>query len=608
MVIKLIAYEITYQMLRHDTRPTSDYYRGYLAFTKNDMPLTDQDFADLNITNSMGLPVPITLVNGGNIETYTSIRGNCIDSSCTWAPPSTETGISFNINTLALDDYTVTIDMVDEQISTVIPYSEDITVPVINDASMNATWQSDDLVLSWVNPISEPNWSRVDTIRITLYDKSGFSGLLEVAPANESIVVPSAFIQDIKNHGSGTLYGWRIQTLTHTNDPSNHQNARGWSNFVYLIPTVYFASYQATEDWNYLVWTPVNGATGYRVYWGTESGVDKNSNMLSLTTTTDYGHSGIVGGATYYYRVSAIDTQGYESELSDEVSVSVPESPSNVSAIHIDSSDLNSITWNPVSGALQYRVYWGTEPGVNQNSNMLSPTTVTAYYHNGVMGGYTYYYRISAVSSTWVESALSNEVSVFVPFENSTVTPPTITSAYYQSSLFRNYVSWNSVSGANQYRVYWGTEPGVDKNSNMLSPTTATAYGHTGVIGGYTYYYRVSAVSSTGVESDLSNEVNISIPLVPPNGVSVVYQANNGWNYLTWDSVSGALQYRVYWGTEPGVDNNSEMLTPTTTTDYGHSGVLIGNTYYYRVSVVNPLGIESNLSQEVSVTVGIFPM
>ena len=278
--------------------------------------------------------------------------------------------------------------------------------------------------------------------------------------------------------------------------------------------------------------------------------------------------------------------------------------PGGLNAFYRESDDWNYVTWYSVYGAAEYRVYWGTEPGVDKNSEMLTYTTTTDYGHSGVVSGYTYYYRVSAVGYDGVESDLSNEVSVFVPFEDLAVEAPFITSAYYQSSLYRNYVSWTPVSGASQYRVYWGTEPGVDENSEMLTPTASTTYGHTGVLGGYTYYYRVSAVSSAGIESDLSSVVGVSVPLAYPDAVSVIYQVSNDWNYITWNPVSGACQYDVYWGTEPGVDKNSEMLTPTTTTDYGHSGVVSGYTYYYRVSSVGCFdGIESDLSTERSVFV-----
>lgn len=87
-----------------------------------------------------------------------------------------------------------------------------------------------------------------------------------------------------------------------------------------------------------------------------------------------------------------------------------------------------------------------------------------------------------------------------------------------------------------------------------------------------------------------------------PANVSAEYEPAHSWNYITWDAVPDATEYRVYWGTEPYVTNTSELLSPTNTTDYGHTGVVPGYTYYYRVAAVTA-GVESALSEQVSASV-----
>ena len=94
------------------------------------------------------------------------------------------------------------------------------------------------------------------------------------------------------------------------------------------------------------------------------------------------------------------------------------------------------------------------------------------------------------------------------------------------------------------------------------------------------------------------------IPSPTPQNVQAQYQPSESWNYITWDEVPGATEYHVYWGTSADVTTGSEPLTPTTTTDYEHPGVIPGWTYYYRVaSVVD--GVESELSEVVSVYVSV---
>ncbi|MHC4572329.1 MAG: putative metal-binding motif-containing protein, partial [Planctomycetota bacterium] len=94
--------------------------------------------------------------------------------------------------------------------------------------------------------------------------------------------------------------------------------------------------------------------------------------------------------------------------------------------------------------------------------------------------------------------------------------------------------------------------------------------------------------------------------LPAPTGLSATYDSNNNWNWITWQSVPCAT-YNLYWGTEPGVTKDSEFAGNTPNTEFSHTGVVPGWTYYYRVSSVNSAG-ESELSSEVSVYVPEVPL
>lgn len=75
-------------------------------------------------------------------------------------------------------------------------------------------------------------------------------------------------------------------------------------------------------------------------------------------------------------------------------------------------------------------------------------------------------------------------------------------------------ISWNEVSGATSYNIYWSTTPGVTKSTGQKIPGVTSSYTHTGLTNGTTYYYVVTAVNSTG-ESAESSEVSA----VPTGGI-----------------------------------------------------------------------------------------
>jgi hypothetical protein len=69
-----------------------------------------------------------------------------------------------------------------------------------------------------------------------------------------------------------------------------------------------------------LAWgpSPSAGVTGYRVYYGPASGNYTNSVAVGNVTTNNV--SGLASGATYYFAVTAYDTNGLQSPFSNEIS------------------------------------------------------------------------------------------------------------------------------------------------------------------------------------------------------------------------------------------------------------------------------------------------
>jgi Legume lectin domain/Abnormal spindle-like microcephaly-assoc'd, ASPM-SPD-2-Hydin len=66
--------------------------------------------------------------------------------------------------------------------------------------------------------------------------------------------------------------------------------------------------------------------TGYRVYRGSAGGGPYPNYTIGPVSTLGYVDSSVSAGATYYYVVTAISSQGVESSFSNEVSVTVPGS------------------------------------------------------------------------------------------------------------------------------------------------------------------------------------------------------------------------------------------------------------------------------------------
>jgi formylglycine-generating enzyme required for sulfatase activity len=94
--------------------------------------------------------------------------------------------------------------------------------------------------------------------------------------------------------------------------------------------------------------------------------------------------------------------------------------------------------------------------------------------------------------------------------------PPPPTGLTATAGVNTILLTWDAAPGATSYRVYWGTEDAVTTGSEYGGETTDTAFLHTGVLPGWTYYYRVASVAAAG-EGDLSTAASGS-----PSGVGGV--------------------------------------------------------------------------------------
>ena len=79
-----------------------------------------------------------------------------------------------------------------------------------------------------------------------------------------------------------------------------------------------------------LVWAPVDGAQGYRVYWGTSPGNYPNSRNTGSATQYNLSSLPLADKTTYYLTVTAYNSageSGYASPLSYSTGDNTPPSP-----------------------------------------------------------------------------------------------------------------------------------------------------------------------------------------------------------------------------------------------------------------------------------------
>lgn len=115
------------------------------------------------------------------------------------------------------------------------------------------------------------------------------------------------------------------------------------------------------------------------------------------------------------------------------------------------------------------------------------------------------------------------------------------------------------------------------------------------------YVWKVQAIDEDFLASEFSLQQNFSVTndLPPEAPVNLEVSSNSsGHLVLTWNSVSENIAfYKIFFDT---LASPSVVSDTTSETMYELSDVIVGKTYYFRITAVDSANLESDFSQEVS--------
>jgi hypothetical protein len=127
--------------------------------------------------------------------------------------------------------------------------------------------------------------------------------------------------------------------------------------------------------------------------------------------------------------------------------------PSIVSATAASTTSV-SLTWSTVSGATGYRIL------VTQNGQTSVATTVAAGTSttqsatvNGLTAGSTASFKVEAFNATQTADSTAVSLTLPAPSGSTTLAAPQVTAVAISTTRVK--LSWNPVTGAEGYRIYW---------------------------------------------------------------------------------------------------------------------------------------------------------
>lgn len=400
--------------------------------------------------------------------------------------------------------------------------------------------------------------SGISTVQATANDSSGaalssggpwncsdHAGLIYNIPAQSNI----KFVVLGKDSSGNVLYRGEQTGVTISKGQTTDVGAIVASIFVPTPVLPLNASTQTTGNVNF-TWT--GSGEKYRIQ------VSDNSAFTStikdqICPSVSFGFESPLALGTYYWRVKALDQSDNASDWSSPWSFTVasdvpPSAPAGV--IATAGSGVATINWDSVSNAASYNIYWSPTPGVSKSTGTKISGASSGHVFSGI-NGTTYYFVVTAVNGSGIESVESSPVSAMPQFPGYTYpatgdavsvlnTSATFNGTFSNPSGFSTTV-WFEYGTTASYGYSTATTNYSSTGSQSISTPLA------GLTDKTTYHYRIVTQNSGGKYNGSDKTcTTLTTPAIVASGLSmarsIVLDATN----VYWTEMgSGAVKKAV---------------------------------------------------------------
>lgn len=341
-----------------------------------------------------------------------------------------------------------------------------------------------------------------------------------------------------------------------------------------LQAPVVYGSNVASSGYVRLTWSKIPNADQYKIYRAdTLNGTYK---LMYTTTGTTYTNTTSNAGYTYYYKVVAVDSKGSyaPSDYSKVVYRTCDCAQPVVKLTTNSDSGKPFLSWNAVKNASRYELLRSTD---GKNFSHYDYTNKTTYTNISTNPGTTYYYKVIAINN---RSVYADSVPSAVRYITCDCAKP-ISKISVDAVSGKPVISWNAVSGASEYEVYFSAD---NKEFELCGTTAQTSFTDAAAKPGVTYYYKVKAICATSSygNSAFGRTHYITCDCAAPV-VEISINETYGKPMISWVPVDGASKYVIYRSTD---GKNFTQYDSTAKTAYTNISTNSGSTYYYQVKAI----------------------
>jgi photosystem II stability/assembly factor-like uncharacterized protein len=459
-------------------------------------------------------------------------------------------------------------------------YSEIMIVPTLSLApvpSESASVSSNGFIASW-NPVPGATEYRLDVSAASSF--SSYEG----AYNNRLVTGTTTAVVGLSE---GNTYYYRVRA-------ANASGQSSQSNTISVLlkpaaPVAMTASSLLTNGFT-ANWQVVAGVTDYLFEASVNDFISNLPGYDNLLVTGNAQQvAGLNAGATYKFRVRAVNASGSSVHSNTMAAVTVPPAPVAQAASQVSTSAFTA-NWNTTSSVPAYFLDVSATddfatflPGLESVPSSTGSQTIT-----GLSAGTTYYYRARAAN---VSGTSSNSViveTVTLPLAPLTPAASAITSSGFTAT-------WTAAGGASGYRIDISTDSHfsfyVGSYFNQL--VAGTTLPVSGLSPGTFYFYRVRAENESGSSANSEIVAVLTLPGAPVANEALSISSNTF--LANWNSVSTATSYNI--DVSPAsnfssfVDGYENLSVTSNSANVTVSSA--GVTYYYRVRAVSTAGISA---------------
>ena len=336
---------------------------------------------------------------------------------------------------------------------------------------------------------------------------------------------------------------------------------------------------------------------GYEICWGTKNDYEtcKKNKRITLTNNAKT-ITGLVCGTKYYFFVTAYINEGttptyfgtYE-VISYTPTPKAPTSPTV--ALKADSAVTAVLTWTPSPDASGYYIYEVTGGKETKIATINNNTTGT-YTHKGFTPKDELVYRIYSYKSVSGSGDIQSSVPAEVKMTYKVPAPSGLTATSISAKSIK--LSWKAVEGATAYEV--ARKSGTGSYQPLASNLTSTTFTDSdeNLKFGSEYLYVVMAKVGNTYKSPYSASVAACLSGSAPTGVTA--NSTNGTTItIKWAAASDADVdgYLLLYNSQK--DGKGDGATgwddiaknkkyEGTDLEYKHTGLALGDSWFYRVA------------------------